>query len=479
VQTATAANAAGLSQAFVVLGTFGITQHLVTVNFLNEVNGGIPSLARNFYVLGTTLNGIALPTGLLTETVNGPQSFTFTAPPHVLPAVNVTPALGTLDVLTLVMGETPGLVDAQFTIAVDGVQQGGVQSTTALAGSLQSQDFVVNGNFGIGPHELTLSFLNPSGITPLPGTALALTLDTVQLNGVGMPGIPQTFTTSVPLVVNFTEASLPTTVIGSGPDVLTLAISEDAYLVNAQFTVSVDGVQQGGIQTAQAINALGQSQAFAIDGIFAVGPHIVTVDFLNDAYGGSPTKDRNMYVLGAQLNGVALSGSALNEYSAGPQSFSFSGTTIVAPPPSAPAIVGTTPAVIGSGADTLALVISEDAYLGDAQFTVSINGVQQGGIQTATAANAAPYTPLLSQSQVFDIAGSFTGTNIVTVNFLNDLYGGSPTADRNLYVQGGGHNRWGCRHGRRAERNVGRPAILQLHQTHRADYAKRHSTGCF
>ncbi len=426
VQIATAANAAGQSEAFVILGNFGTNQQFVTINYLNPASGGLPSLTRNLYVLGATLNGTTLPIGASTSAVSVQQTFNFTAPPHVLPAVNVTPALGMLDVLTLSMGETPILVDAQFTISVDGVQQGGVQTTTALASSLQTQAFVVNGDFGIGAHVLSIHFLNPPG---------ALTLYSATLNGTILPGVAQTFTTSTPLVVPFIETSLPVTTIGTGLDVLMLALSEDAYLVNAQFTVSVDGVQQGGIQSVLAGHALGQSQSFAINGTYAVGPHIVTVNFLNDAYGGTTAMDRNLYVLGAQLNGVAITGSALNEYSGGPQSFGFTGTTIV-PPPAALLTIPTPATVIGSGADTLALVISEDAYLGNAQFTVAINGIQQGGIQTAIAANAAPYTPLLSQSQVFDIQGSFTGTNIVTVNFLNDSYGGSTGADRNLYILG-------------------------------------------
>ena len=431
VQTATASNAAGASQAFRVLGTFGITQHSVTVNFLNEVNGGIPSLARNLYVLGATVNGTVLPIGTIAETIDGPQSFVFTAPPKAFPAVNVNP-VGAFDTLTLVMGETPGTADASFTISVDGVQRGGVQSTTALAGSLQSQSFVVSGDFGIGAHVLGIQFLNPPGVVPAPGTALALSLDTVLLNGTAIPGIPQTWTTSTPLQVNFTETSLPVTAIGSGPDVLTLSVSEDAYIGNAQFTITVDGVQQGGIQTARASHALAQSQSFAVSGTFAVGPHSVVVNFLNDAYGGSAQTDRNFYVLGAALNSVAIAGSVLSEYSGGGQSFTFTGTTVVPPtPPVIPIVVAPGVLSIGTGPDVLALSIAEDAWQGDAQFTISIDGIQQGGVQTATASNAA------GLSTIWQVLGTYSsGPHAVTVNFLNDGYGGSAQTDRNLYVVG-------------------------------------------
>jgi hypothetical protein len=431
VQVATAANAAGQFQEFRILGSFGSVQHSLTVFFLNPADAGTAALARNLHVLSATLNGSVVPVAPFEETVYGPQSFTFAAPPPVLPSVNVTPALGTTETLTLVMSETPGLADARFTIVVDGIQQGGVQSTAAVAGAQQSQAFVVNGNFGIGPHQVVINFLNPTGVTPASSTASALTLDAILLNGIRLPGLPQTFTTNVPLVINVVDGPAPTASIGSGPDVLTLAISEDAYLGNAQFTVSVDGAQQGGIFTAEALKSLGQSQSLAINGSFAVGPHVVTVDFLNNAYGGAAALDRNLYVLGAQLNGVALAGSVLNAYSGGPQSFGFTGTTIV--PPRPPVVVTPPPAVVvlGAGADVLALRIAEDAWQGDAQFTISVDGVRQGGIQTATASNAA------GLSTVWQVLGSFaTGQHIVQVNFLNDAYGGSAAMDRNLYVVG-------------------------------------------
>lgn len=42
------------------------------------------------------------------------------------------------------------------------------------------------------------------------------------------------------------------------------------------------------------------------------------------------------------------------------------------------------PVNIGTGSDTLALAVAEDAYLGDAQFTISVDGTQIGGTQTTT-----------------------------------------------------------------------------------------------
>ena len=71
--------------------------------------------------------------------------------------------------------------------------------------------------------------------------------------------------------------------------------------------------------------------------------------------------------------------------------------------------------MIGSGSDTLALKVSEDAWQGNAQFIVSVDGQQIGGTQTATASHAA------GQTQIFNVKGKFAaGNHTATVSFLND-----------------------------------------------------------
>ncbi len=78
--------------------------------------------------------------------------------------------------------------------------------------------------------------------------------------------------------------------------------------------------------------------------------------------------------------------------------------------------------------DTLALVLSEDAYAGDAQFIVKVDGTQLGAPQSVTASNSA------GQTQTFDYSGNWgPGAHNVEVDFLNDAYAG-PGQDRNLYV---------------------------------------------
>lgn len=84
----------------------------------------------------------------------------------------------------------------------------------------------------------------------------------------------------------------------------------------------------------------------------------------------------------------------------------------------------------GSDPDALTLCVSEDAYQGDAQFIVRVDGRQVGGVRTAYASH--------SQGQCEDITmrGHFgAGPHSVAVEFLNDRWDGTPDTDRNLYVQ--------------------------------------------
>ena len=131
-------------------------------------------------------------------------------------------------------------------------------------------------------------------------TVLDLTDGThIQIDGVDLTAAQY----DPPPPATISSPSTPTT---SLPDTLTLNLSEDAYQGDAQFTVSVDGTQLSATpQTVTALHDAGQTQAFTYAGNFGTGPHNVAVAFTNDAYGGSPSLDRNLYV-----NSVALDGNA-------------------------------------------------------------------------------------------------------------------------------------------------------------------------
>lgn len=111
--------------------------------------------------------------------------------------------------------------------------------------------------------------------------------------------------------------------IGSGPDQLVLAISEDAYKGDAQYEVLVDGTQIGGIQTAHASHAAGQSDHLLVQGNWGSGTHDAAVVFLNDAWDGTPATDRNLYIDGATYNGVDVNGAQHAQMGTGAFHFSI------------------------------------------------------------------------------------------------------------------------------------------------------------
>jgi Ca-dependent carbohydrate-binding module xylan-binding len=113
--------------------------------------------------------------------------------------------------------------------------------------------------------------------------------------------------------------------IGSGPDELILKISQDEYQGDAEYVISVDGVQIGSTLTAHASHMTGQYDTVTVLGDWGMGNHVVSVEFLNDAYGGAGL-DRNLYVDSAVHNGVPVPDANLQLYWNGAVSFSFAAT---------------------------------------------------------------------------------------------------------------------------------------------------------
>ncbi|WP_052389649.1 carbohydrate-binding domain-containing protein [Belnapia moabensis] len=217
--------------------------------------------------------------------------------------------------------------------------------------------------------------------------------------------------------------------IGTGSDTLVLKISEDAYNGHAQYTISVDGKQVGGTQTAGASHAAGQDDIITVKGDWGAGTHKVTVNFLNDAYGGSPSLDRNLHVDGITFNGTALARGTADLGTNGPVDFGFTKAAPPAPTPSPSPGTPTTGLVktIGAGSDAIVMKVSQDAYNGSAQYIVSVDGKQIGGTQTASASHAA------KASDVITIKGDWSaGGHVLTVKFINDASGSG--GDRNLYI---------------------------------------------
>jgi hypothetical protein len=153
-----------------------------------------------------------------------------------------------------------------------------------------------------------------------------------------------------------------TKTIGSGSDTLMLKISQDAWQGNATYTISVDGKQVGGTLTAGASHAAGLDDVITVKGNWSAGAHKVTVNFTNDAYGGSSAADRNLHVDGITFNGVKLAGGTADLNSNGPVDFAFSKAAAVVTPPPVTTTPGTAtpPAQFGGR--------NADVWIGQADF---------------------------------------------------------------------------------------------------------------
>lgn len=114
-----------------------------------------------------------------------------------------------------------------------------------------------------------------------------------------------------------------TVTVGAGPDTLLLRISQDAWNGNAQYTISVDGRQIGGTLTASALHAQGMSDTVTVKGDWGAGSHNVSLRLTNDAWGGTPTTDRNLYLDGVFYNNQVVPNASKALLDGVPQSFGF------------------------------------------------------------------------------------------------------------------------------------------------------------
>jgi hypothetical protein len=199
---------------------------------------------------------------------------------------------------------------------------------------------------------------------------------------------------------------------------LTVRVSEDAWLYhpNAQFVVKVDGVQVGEVQTATALHTQGQNQEVTFGGDFSNAKQ-VTVEFLNDQYGG-PNEDVNLYVESVSLDGVVFSGSQAKIDPAVGMSVGSSAV-----------LTHNGTATFNVAPDTLVVQVSEDAwaYHPNAQFALTVDGKQVGEARSVTALHAQ------GQSDTFSFTGDFSQGHQVAITLLNDQYGGLGQ-DVNLYI---------------------------------------------
>lgn len=140
--------------------------------------------------------------------------------------------------------------------------------------------------------------------------------------GHGAASLAAPVPTSAPAPVSV-PVSVPVQPAPATPDTIDLHASEDAWQGRAQFTVVIDGVMAGGVNTATASHAAGLSQDVSLAGNWGGGPHTIGISFIDDAWGGTPATDRNLHVKGIDVNGASVPGATATLLSTGTAHFAI------------------------------------------------------------------------------------------------------------------------------------------------------------
>lgn len=204
---------------------------------------------------------------------------------------------------------------------------------------------------------------------------------------------------------------------GTGSGRLVLSCAETAWEGDAKFTIAIDGVSVGGTRTCRAADIAGQTQDFLYRGEYGTAPHVVTMDFVNNAGGEVDGEDRNLFLRGATLGGRPVTTGHLAFYGGGPQSFSFKGG-------------GPAAGMVGKGPDCFVLGISEAQGADqagtplDARYTVAVDGKRVGLTRIARALAAD------GQTQKISVCGTFgTAAHTLALSLLDT---GSSAAGKTL-----------------------------------------------
>ena len=121
-----------------------------------------------------------------------------------------------------------------------------------------------------------------------------------------------------------------------------------------------DGAAQCGAESGVLLHA----------GNWGAALHTIGITFLNDAYGGTPQLDRNLYANSISYDGVLYPSPQTLLRTGDAATFTTDETTAPPTPIPTPSPIPAPPVT-----DTLTLNLSEDAFQGDAQLSATIDGV--------------------------------------------------------------------------------------------------------
>ena len=144
----TAKHADGNTHEYGFVVAHGSGVHQVEMQFVNDSYAG-PGQDRNAYFDGVAVNGVVATT---------PSAWIGAGAP-IRVAASATPA-GNDRLVIRASEDAYGTWDAAFRVTVDGVDVGGLQAVSARHELGQVQEFVFGGNFGAGPHQVGIKFVN-------------------------------------------------------------------------------------------------------------------------------------------------------------------------------------------------------------------------------------------------------------------------------------------------------------------------------
>ncbi|WP_158537161.1 carbohydrate-binding domain-containing protein [Humitalea rosea] len=252
------------------------------------------------------------------------------------------------------------------------------------------------------------------GTPPIPATPVAVDPTPVPAEPVPAEPAPAQPAPAVP-----EPSAVPS--FGIGANLVRIGLSEDAWQGDARYSILLDGKVVVADRYATAPHAAGETGYLDIHANLAAGPHALTVQFVNDLWGGTAATDRNLYVNSVSVDGTDQAWSA-SLLSNGGATLNISATA--APAPQAPVAVP-----VATAPDVLRIGVSADAWQGNPRFLLFIDGAQTGGEHVSSVSHAA------HKVEYVEVVGAFgQGPHELTVRFLNDGWGGAADLDRNLYV---------------------------------------------
>ena len=237
----------------------------------------------------------------------------------------------------------------------------------------------------------------------LSAAGLAAALDTVRLNFTGFIGGADTVT------ANITDTSGQSGQLVSTDNLV--YYSSDGSPEKTLPFVAITSPAESSATATQTITGSAKDLVFAnlgqqVSGAPSAGAAVTLLD--NGATLGQAVTDANgnfsANITLPSLGANSLTASVTDTYGTGSSTVPVVDTLLPA----------SGKQTLGSGPDTLALLVSERAEPAGAQFIVDVNGQQFGGVQTTTADSTA------GQTQEFDLLGNFAAaTNQISITYLN------------------------------------------------------------